>query len=121
MTHTTSLDSFVNEAFVQHQYVMTRDECKASHFAHYTTHVATHYKTIFFAKQGNCMHQYMLEPIPLYAIQTIASMPLSHTHCDVRQGVGAHVMRVVNYAYFALNKWESKCHTLIQCTTFDYI
>ena len=35
-------------------------------------------------------------------------------HCDVRQGVGAQVMRVVDYAHFALNN-------LIQCSAFDHI
>ena len=43
-------------------------------------------------------HEYMLEPIPLSAIRTITSM-----HCNVRRGIGAQMMRVVNYAHFALN------------------
>ena len=53
---------------------------------HDTTHVTPNYKTIFFIEQGNDRHQYMLEPIPLFAILTIASMRLS------------------SHAYFALNK-----------------
>ena len=43
-------------------------------------------------------------------------------HCDVRQGVGEQVMRVINYiAHFALNKaWESRYHTLVQCSLWAH-
>ena len=56
---------------------MTWDKCGGSHFTHYTTHVAPNYKTIFFTERGNRTHRYMLEPIPLSAIRTTASMRLS--------------------------------------------
>ena len=49
----------------------------------------------------------MIEPITLFGIWTIACMQLSSMHCDVRQGVGAQVMRVVHHAHFGLNKLES--------------
>ena len=39
---------------------------------------------------------------PLAAIEALLPCDLAHMHCDVRQGVGAQVMRVVNYAHFAL-------------------
>ena len=68
LLHEASLDSFVNEAFLQRQCIMTWDKCGGSHFTHYTTHVAPNYKTIFFAERGNRTHQYMLEPIPLSTI-----------------------------------------------------
>ena len=41
--HYTSLDSSINEAFLQHQCIMTWDKCGGSHFTHYTTHVAPNY------------------------------------------------------------------------------
>ena len=34
-------------------------------------------------------------------------MRLGHTHCDVRQGVGAQVMRVADFCY-AMLSWHSK-------------
>ena len=37
-----SLDSSVNEAFLQRQCIMTWDECEGSRFTHYTTHVILH-------------------------------------------------------------------------------
>ena len=72
-----SLDSFVNEAFLQRQRIMTWEKCGGSRFTHYTTHVAPNYKTIFFVERENRTHRYMLEPIPLSVIRTIASMRLS--------------------------------------------
>ena len=58
----------------------------------------------------------MLEPIPLSAIRTIASMRL-HIHCGVRWSIGAQVMRVIEYAHFALNKFESVSITHLQPKT----
>ena len=72
-----SLDSSVNEAFLQRQCIMTWEKCGGSRLTHYTTHVAPNYKTIFFTKRGNRTHQYMLEPISLSTTRTIASMRLS--------------------------------------------
>ena len=56
-------------------------------FTYYTTHVAPNYKTIFFDEQENRIHQYMLEPISLSAILTIASMWLSShaLRCETRR------------------------------------
>ena len=41
---------------------------------HYTTDIIPKHKDTFFAEPGNGTHQYMLEPLPLSIIQTIASM-----------------------------------------------
>ena len=87
-------------------------QCRGSRFTHYTTHVPPNYKTIFFTERGNRTHRYMLEPIPLSAIQTIASMRLSSHALRCETGVGAQVMRVAGYAHFALNKFESLSITL---------
>ena len=43
---------------------------------------------------------YSSQPIPLF------TSDLAPMHCDVRWDVGAQVMSVVDYAYFALNKSE---------------
>ena len=75
LLHDTSLNSSINEAFLQCQCIMTWDKCGGSRFTHYTTHVASNYKTIFFA--GKPYTSNMLEPIPVLAIRTIASMQLS--------------------------------------------
>ena len=77
LLHDASLDSYVNEAFLQHQCIITWDnvEAHASHI--YNTHVAPNHKTIFFMERRNRIHQYLLEPILLPAIQSIVSMRLS--------------------------------------------
>ena len=62
LLHDASLDSSLNEAFLQRQCIMTWDKCGGSRITHYTTHVAPNY---------------MLEPIPLSGIGTIVSMQLS--------------------------------------------
>ena len=49
----------------------------------------------------------MLEPIRLWLIQTVASMSfIAQMQCVVRQGVGAQIMTVVNYAHFAQTSLE---------------
>ena len=53
----------------------------------------------------------MLELIPLSTIQNIASMRL-RSHYNVRHVIGAQVMRVVDYAHFAQNKFKSLSITL---------
>ena len=72
--HDASLDSFVNEALLQRQCIMTWDKCRGSRFTHYTTHVAPNH---IFVEWGNSIHRYMLEPISFSVIRTIASMRLS--------------------------------------------
>ena len=88
LLHDASLDSSVNKAFLQCQCSMTWDKCGGSRFTHYTTHVAPNYKSIFFAERGNCTHRYMLEPIPLFAIRTIASMQLNSHAFPCETGIG---------------------------------
>ena len=58
--------------------------------------------------------QYMLEPIPLFAIQTIVSMRLSShaLSCETWRWLCTFCPKQV---------WESEYHTLIQCYTFDHI
>ena len=72
--HDASLDSSVTEAIVQCQCIMAWDKCGGSRFTHYTTHIAPNYKTLLFPKRGRRTHRYMLEPISLSVIRTIASM-----------------------------------------------
>ena len=80
LLHNASLDSSVNEAFLQRQCIMKWDKCGGSRVTHYTTHVVPNYKTIFFTERGNHTHRYMLKPILLSVIRTIASMRRnSHT------------------------------------------
>ena len=66
--------------------------------------VAPNYKTIFFAEQGNDTDQYMLEPSRCVPFEPLLPCDLAHMHCNVRRGVGAQVMRVVDCTHFALNK-----------------
>ena len=48
LLHDASLDSSVNEAFLQHQCIITCDKCGSSRFTHYTTHV-THLTTKLYS------------------------------------------------------------------------
>ena len=74
LLHDASIDSSVNEAFFATPMYHEMGQIEGSRFTHYTTHVAPNYKSIFFAERGNCTHRYMLEPVPLSTIRTIASM-----------------------------------------------
>ena len=65
-----------------------------AHALHIILHIAPNYKTTLFNKQGICTHQYMLEPILLSAIQSIASMRLSSHPFGMRWGVRAQVTKI---------------------------
>ena len=122
LLHDASLDSYVNEAFLQQQCIMKSNKCGGSGFTHYTTHVAPNYKNIFFAERGNHTHRYMLEPIPLSAIRTIASMWLSShaLRCETgRWGTSDESGRLCTLCPKQVR--ESEYHTLIQCSAFDHI
>ena len=123
LLHDASLDSSVNEAFLQRQCIMTWDKCGGSRFTHYTTNVASNYKTIFFAERGSRTHRYMLELIPLASIRTIAFMRLSsHAfQCETGGcwGTSDESGRLCTLCPKQVR--ESEYHTLIQCSAFDHI
>ncbi|MCO5556272.1 hypothetical protein L7F22_009818 [Adiantum nelumboides] len=77
LLYDASRDPNVNEAFLQRQCITAWETLGGSRFIHYTTHVVPNYKVIFFSERGSRTHPYMLEPIPLSAIRTIASIWLS--------------------------------------------
>ena len=52
LLHDAPLDSFVHEAFLQHDM----GKCGGSHITNYTTDVGPNYKIILFAKWGNHTH-----------------------------------------------------------------
>ena len=67
-------------------------------------------------------HRYMLEPIPLSTIHTIASMRLSShvLRCETeRWGTSDESGRVCTLCSKQVQ--ESEYHTLIQCSSFDNI
>ena len=110
------------EAFLQCQCIMTWEKCGGSSFTHYTTHVAPNYKTIFFAKRGNCTHRYILEPIPLSSIRIIASMRISShaLRCETgRLGKSDESGRLCTICPKQVRK--SEYHTLIQRSAFYHI
>ena len=115
-----SLDSSLNEAFLQCQCIMT---CEKAHITHYIAYVAPNYKNILFTEWGNhTWHQYMLEPILLSPIWTIASMQASSNAISCESRIEVQVMRVVIYAHFAWNKFESLKFThWYKCFAFDHI
>ena len=115
LIHDASLDSSINEAFLQRQCIMTWDTCGGSPFTHYTTHVALNYKTTFFVERGNRVsHRFMLETIQLCTIQTIASMRLSShaLRCEMGHwGTGDESDRLCTLCPKQVR--ESEYHTLI--------
>ena len=75
-----------------------------------------------YTKWGNLTHRYMLEPIPLFAIQTIASMRLSShaLRCETGcWGTSDESGRLCTVCPKRVK--ESKYHTSIQCFAFDHI
>ena len=101
---------------------MRWDKCGGSRFTHYTMHVAPNYKSIFFAEQGNRTHRYMLEPIPLFVIRTIASMRLSSHALRCETGHWGPSDESHRQCTLCPKKVrESEYHTLIQCSAFDHI
>ena len=117
-----SLDSFVNEAFLQCECIIKWDKCGCSRFTHYTTHVAPNDKTIFFTERGNRTHRYVLESIPLSAIWTIAFMRFSShaLRCDTGcWGTRDESGRLCTLCPKKVREFEY--HTLIQCSAFDHI
>ena len=69
------------------------------HTLYYTCR-APNYKTIFFTERGNRTHRYMLEPIPLSAIWTIAS------------GLGSHAL------WCEMGSWGTSDKSGRLCTLF---
>ena len=89
---------------------------------YYTTYVASNYKTLFFSERGNRAHPYILEPIPLSAICTIASIRLSsHSlRCETgRWGTGEESHRLCTLCPRQVR--ESEYHTLLECSVFYHI
>ena len=80
LLHDASLDSSINEAFLQCRCIMTWDKCGGSRFTHYTTHVARNYQNHILAERGNHTHRYMLEPTQLSAIRIEPLIPCDLAH-----------------------------------------
>lgn len=117
-----STDSQVNEAFLQRQCIMAWEESGGSRFSHYTTYVSPNYKSLYFSERGNRTHPYILEPIPLSAIRTIASIRLSsHSlRCETgRWGTGEESQRLCTLCPRQVR--ETEFHTLLECSAFAQI
>ena len=91
--------------FFCNKCIMTWEKCGVSPFTHCITHVEPNYKTILFAKQGNHTHRYMLEPIPLSTIWTIAFIWLS-----------SHALRCATRRWGTSDEW-SLSHNLLKTSS----
>ena len=79
-----------------------------THFNHYIRYVAPNHKTIFFLKQGKHSHRPYARSPSLCAISTsLLSYDLAKMLFYVRWGVGAIARRLIDYAYFAFDKFWS--------------
>ena len=102
--------------------MMTWEKAEGSRFIHYTKYVAPNYKTLFFSKRGNRTHAYMLKPVPMSAIRTIASIRLSlHSlRCEIgRWDTGEESHHLCTLCSGQVR--ESEHHTLLECSIFYHI
>ena len=122
LLHEASKDPTVNEASLQRQCITKWESEGRSRFTHYTTHIATNYKTLFFSKRTHRTQPYITEPIPLSAIRTLASIRLSsHSlRCETgRWGTGELCHRLCTSCH--MHTPESEHHTLLVCPTYTHI
>ena len=117
LLHDVSLDCSVSEVVLQCQRIMTWDKCGGSCFTHYTIHVAPNYTNHTLCGTGKTVHiNTCSRPSRCLPFKPLFPCDLAHMHCGVIRGVGVQVMRVVNYAHFSLNKFES-----LPLITFDHV
>ena len=117
LLHDTSIHSLINDVLFNAKVSCHEENVEAHvHVARvYTTNVAPNFKTMFFTKHGNHKHQYKLEPIllPCHPIHCFHATQVT-LNMGVRQGVGAQVMRVIDYAHFNLNVLRvSQCDRIL--------
>ena len=79
MLHDASIDSSMNEAFLQHQCIMIWSKCRDSRFQ-IILHVLHLTKKPCSLPNRKTTQEYMLKPILLSAIPTIGSIQLSSSH-----------------------------------------
>ena len=128
LLHDASLHFSINEAFLQHQRIITWDKCGGSCFTHYTTHVALSYKTIFFVKLENRTLDTCQSLSHCLPFRPLLPCNLAHMHCDVSGCVGARVKRVVDYAHFrhifdqtqSLHKFLTTTMCILDCNIYWY-
>ena len=116
--HNASIDSLVNEAIVQRKCIIPCEKFGASLF----TYVTPNYETMFFAERGNLTHQYKT-PSSCLPSEPLPTCSLAKAHYDVIQGVGVQLMRVIDYADFALKKFRgfniTLSYNVLQFTTIQ--
>ena len=95
----------------------TNVEAHASHVILHVLHLTT---KPYSSQNRETVH---IDPSRYLPFKPLLPCDLAHMHCDVRGGIGTQVMRVVDYAHFSLNMFESLSITLklIQCFAFDHI
>ena len=80
-------------------------EAHASYIIPHMVHLTT---KPYFSQNGETVHiDTCYNPSRYLSFEQLLQWDLAHMHCDVSRGVGAQVMRVVDYAHFAQNKSES--------------
>ena len=90
---------------------MAWESCAILHFTHYIRNVTQYHKTILslnneFTPTNTCEHpSYCLLLSPIFP--SLLPYDLSHILFDMRWGIGAHVRKLVNYAFFPSNKFVS--------------
>ena len=112
----------VTEASLQRQCITKWESEGRSRFTHYTTHVASNYKTLFFSERTHRTQPYITKPIPLSAIRTLASIRLSsHSlRCETgRWGTGELCHRLCTSCH--MHTPELEHHTLLVCLTYTHI
>ena len=122
LLNNASKDIMVNEAFLQRQCLTKWEDEGGSRWTHYTTHIAPNYKNLFFLERNHRTQPYILEPIPISAIRTLAAIRLSshHLRCETgRWGMSDPRARLCMAC--GLSTLESEYHTLIECAAYTPI
>ena len=117
-----SMDPMVNEAFLQRQCIKKWETHGGSRFTHYTSHIAPDFKPTFFSERGSRTHPYMLKPIPISAIRTLAAIRLSShpLRCETgRWGTREELHRICTFCHMQVR--ETEYHTLIECPAYTHI
>ena len=120
LLYDASIEATVNEACLQHQCIVAWERFGGSCFIHYTTYIAPNYKIIFFGEREKHTYAYMLQPIPLSAIQTkfVAIRLSSHS---LRCEMGHWGSDKKAHRLCSKQVCESQTHTLLECSAYDHI
>ena len=121
LLHDASLDSLVNEAFLQRQCIMRWDKLKA-HASHIILHMLHLTTNPYSSRNGETIHiDTCQSPSPCLPFEPLLPCNIAHAlRCETgRWATSDESGRLCTLCPKQVR--ESEYHTLIQCSTFDHI